>query len=112
MQPFKNIIGTVLCAVFLFGLCPLILAAQKPDLTIVQMEVTPPLALRLPGRYVTLKGIVFNKEKAVAPPSKAVIKVSTTTSNPFYIGALEPNKEKTIYINTVKLIIECNCILR
>jgi subtilase family serine protease len=103
MKPLKNIIWTVLFAVFLFGLCPLTLAAQKPDLTVVQMEVKPPLADRLPGRYVTLKAMIFNKGNAAAPPSRAVIKISTTTSPPFYIGALEPNKGQTIYVNNIKL---------
>ena len=103
MKPLKNIIWTVLFAVFLFGLCPLTLAAQKPDLTIVQMKVQPALAYRLPGRLVTLAAMVYNKGNAAAPPSKAVIKVSTTTSHPFYIGALEPNKYQTIYINNIKL---------
>ena len=103
MKPLKNIIWTALFAIFLFGLCPLTPAAQKPDLTVVQMEVKPPLADRIPGRLVTLKAIVFNKGNAAAPPSKAVIKVSTTTSHPFYIGALEPNKGQTIYVNNIKL---------
>jgi len=103
MKPLKNITVTALFAVCLLGLCSFALAAQKPDLTIVQMEVKPALADRIPGRIVTLAAIVFNKGNAAAPPSKAVIKISTTTSHPFYIGALEPNKGKTIYINNIKL---------